>query len=376
MLKKKGTRKRTIMHLTHRLTFGGAERVLVNYLNGEHKEFNHIVCSFFQADDFQNQIISKDIEVVNLSKQIGTDVKAIKRLLILCNKRKVDVIHSQGWGTYLEGFLCSKCNLNKVKFVYAFHGKTINDVKGIPLRRIIAQRFGAKLGDAIIAPSEDMRRDYAETIGLDQKIIQVVYNGVDTIEFQPNKRETKLRSELQIPAKDTVIGCVARFDPVKNLPSLIKDFSRIHSNYPETRLMIVGDGEQMHDLQLLAESYDLGNVIHFLGRRDDISNCMNAMDVYVQPSFYEGFSMTILEAMSCGLPIVAYDVGGTKEMVSGGVNGYLVPLSTRTLYGALVKILRRGDDRIKKGLASREIVQQNFSLTAMRSNYTNLFLNL
>jgi sugar transferase (PEP-CTERM/EpsH1 system associated) len=369
------TSPRTVLHLVHRLTFGGAERVLVNYVNGS-RIHHHVVCSFFPPDSFADEIVNPDVQIVCLDKKNGNDPRAPLRLVKICRQYNVDVIHCQGWGTYLEGLICAKLLQRKVKFVFAFHGKTITDLGRMPRRRIIAQKLGAMAGDAVITPSREMRRDYLATFGINEQNISVLYNGIDTALFSPDEQGEAVRQEFAFTKDDIVIGCVARLDPVKNFPGLIKAFANVVSQGMSVKLFIVGDGPEMEKLQGLAAERSLEKKIIFAGRRTDVGQCMGAMDIYVLASFYEGFSMTVLEAMGCGLPVIAYDVGGTHEMVINGRNGILVPAEgekTDSLTEALVTLAPDAQQRKAMGQEARVLVEEKFSLAAMTNNYDHLF---
>lgn len=372
------SQQRTVLHLVHRLTFGGAERVLVNYLNGSQKH-RHVVCSFFPADSFADEILNKDVHVINLGKKDGNDISIPFKLSKICKKFSVEVIHSQGWGTYLEGLICAKFLRRHIKFVFAFHGKTISDLGSLPHRRILAQKLGAVLGDAIITPSEDMRFDYSTTFGVNDRKISVIYNGVDTDLFIPRSRDDSIKNEFGFTDNDVILGCVARFDPVKNFPGLIQAFDAGRKMGMSAKLLLVGDGVLDIELRSLVAKLGLDKDVIFAGRRSDVPQCLHAMDFYVQASFYEGFSMTILEAMSSGLPVIAYDVGGTHEMLQDGVNGILLGRDNdqlKSMAEAMLKIAQNDQQRREMGRKARETVEEFFSLKEMIRQYDQLFLTL
>ena len=364
---------RTVLHLVHRLTFGGAERVLVNYLNGSQKH-RHVIGSFFPADSFADEINNSEVSLVNLDKRVGNDLRIPFRLAAICRKFDVDVIHCQGWGTYLEGLLCAGVLQRRTKFVFAFHGKTISDLGPLPRRRKLVQRLGSFLGDGVITPSEEMKRDYAREIGIDSKKITVIHNGVDTDLFSPATDDKSVRREFGIGPDEVVIGSVARLDPVKNFPGLLRTFFMAVEKGLSARLLIVGDGPQMKELRILAGKIGCAGSILFAGRRSDVPQCLRAMDIYVQPSFYEGFSMTILEALSTGLPVIAYNVGGTYEMVRDGYNGMLLnDQENNTLAQAMLQLARNPPRRQAMGRKGRALIKENFSLAGMIRQYDRLF---
>ncbi len=368
-----------ILHLIHKLTVGGAERVLANIVNSGHDRFRHVICSFCTPDDFC-KTINDQVTLVSLNKQEGNDFRIPFRLAKLCRQYEIDLIHSIGWSTYLDGFLGGLLRLNKKpRFVYAFHGKTIEDLARMPQRRIWAQRLLANGCDAIIAPSLEMKRDYAQTFGIEQGRIRLIYNGVDEKLFSPVDAFNQAKTDFGFTADDVVFGCIARLDPVKNLPALIRGFALVQKTAPQAKLMIVGGGQQHDELLKLVADLQLQNSVLLTGERSDIEHCLRGMDVYVLPSFYEGFSVTILEAMAAGLPIVAGRVGGTPELVQNGRNGYLFDLS-RSHENELSRLMGQlGEDRLlreRMGRQSRKLVAQQFTLAGMVQNYETLFSEL
>lgn len=367
---------RVILHLVHRLTFGGAERVLVNYINGS-QGHRHVICSFFPADSFKEEILDKNIPVINLGKKNGNDMSVPFKLVKICKQFKVDIIHCQGWGTYFEGLVCAKLLLRQVKFVFAFHGKTISDLGTLPWRRIFIQKIGSKFCDAIIAPSAEMCRDYASTIGIKPTKITLIHNGVDTELFSSHTKSC-LRREFGFKNKEIIFGCVARLDPVKNFPNLIKAFDASLKDGMIAKLLIVGDGSIMPDLCSLVHSLKRENDIILVGARTDVADCLGTMDIYVQASFYEGFSMTILEAMSSGLPVIAYDVGGTHEMVDHRENGVLLPPEEEPnlLSQAMAELANDEYERKIMGNNARTTIEKSFSLAEMNRRYDQLFSEL
>jgi len=364
---------RVILHLVHRLTFGGAERVLVNYINGSRKH-RHVVCSFFPADSFKDEIKDKSIPIIDLGKKNGNDLSVPFKLVKICKQFNIDIVHCQGWGTYLEGLVCAKLLQKRVKFVFAFHGKTISDLETLPRRRIFVQKIGTMFCDTIVTPSVEMCRDYAKTIGIKDKKITVIHNGVDTKLFSP-ATESNLRRTFGFKNDEIVFGCVARLDPVKNFPGLIHAFDTSLKKGIPAKLLIVGDGPLMPELRLQVDSLGREKDIILTGARTDVAECLRTMDIYVQASFYEGFSMTILEAMSSGLPILAYNVGGTHEMVEDGVNGVLLPPEEESnfLTQAMIELANDKHKRTKMGKNARTTIEEAFSLSEMNRQYDQLF---
>ena len=372
-------KRHTILHLLHKFTVGGAERVVANIINRSSDRFQHVICSFCTPDDDAYDLVG-DVPVCSLHKQNGNDPSLPLRIAGLCRSFQVDLIHSIGWGTYLDGYLGGLLAFpRRPRFVFAFHGKTISDLSGIPQRRIWSQRLLAKGCSAIIAPSLEMKTDYAETFHIPEQKISLIYNGVDEQRFACGTHIVNTKETFGFHASDFVVGCVARLDPVKNLATLLNSFSLAGERFPAMKLMIVGDGPEADQLKTLAAGLGVGGKVHFTGMREDIAHCLQAIDVYVLPSFYEGFSMTILEAMAAGLPILAGNVGGNPELVDSGVNGYLFDVNdeqVQSLADLLVRLAFDSELRTSLGKKSRSIVESRYALDGMVKQYEHLFSSL
>lgn len=370
----------TLLHLVHRYTVGGAEAV-VNYLcRYSPPHINNIVCSFYEPDQAGVSKYGDAGKLICLHKRSGNDLRAVRRLAAIIRDNDVDLVHAQGWATYIEGLLAAKIFSRKhCPFVFAFHGKTIADVKnGIPWRRRTAQRIAGGFTDAIIAPSRQMAEDYTRTMGVAQGRVQIIYNGIDLACYGHHHEQA--RQQLGIAADEFVVGFVGRLDPVKNLNILCRAFhkalqgARSAGSSRPFRLIIVGDGAESGNLKQLARELDLTEKIHFLGMRNDVSFCLSAMDVYVQPSFYEGHSNTILEAMAAGLPVVSTSVGGTPEIIEHGHSGLLFqPDDLEGIAGAIFTLWQDEKKRQVLAEAGKETVKQRFSAETMVRAYADLF---
>src|SRR5439155_16681973 len=122
-----------------------------------------------------------------------------------------------------------------------------------------------------------------------------------------------------------LIGAVGRLDPVKDLPALVSAFAAFAADQPKARLVLVGDGPERTAIARAIAAERLQGRVMLTGYRSDVRELLPALDVYVNTSIFEGISLTILEAMAAGLPVVATRVGGTPEVVVDGGTGWMVP---------------------------------------------------
>lgn len=371
-----------VLHLVHAFQTGGAERVILNLIEHGSPRVRNFICSMAEPNDLAAQLSGRDVPLRCLDKKAGNDPLVITRIARLITENGIDLVHSQGWGTYLEGLIAARALVRRrTPFVFAFHGKSLEEARwGIPLRRRLAQRAASWFTDACVAPAAEMAADYARSTGIRRALIRVIHNGIDTDTFRRGPAAA-VREEFAIGRGEFVVGFVGRLDPVKDIVGLIEAFSLFLSAYGPVaagiRLLLVGDGPEMPRGRQLAAALGIRDRIVFAGTRRDIPTCMAAMDVYLQPSFYEGHSLTLLEAMACGLPVVSTAVGGTPEVVRHGRMGYLhAPGDYAGMASSLGELFRRPDLRGAMGEAGRNEVVRAYSVKSMVEGYERLYCEL
>jgi glycosyltransferase involved in cell wall biosynthesis len=200
-------------------------------------------------------------------------------------------------------------------------------------------------------------------------------NGVDVRRFAPlaPSLRTRLREELGCAPGDLVVGCVAGLHPVKRHVDLVDAFARVHARLPQSRLLLVGEGRMRDALETRIAALGLHGVVRLLGERRDISRVLPAFDVFVLASESEGMSNAILEAQSCGLPVVATRVGGNPELVDADCGVLVESRDPPALALALLELLPDAARRIRLGAAARARVCARHSLRAMAQAYLDLY---
>ena len=366
----------TVLHLLHKLTFGGTERVVAHLVTQSGPEVFNYICSFDEPDpEFLKELGPMSDRVFSLHKRKGNDLSLPFKIAAICNQRRVDIVHSLGWATYAEGLVAAKILKRHIRFFHSFRGKTEEDTGFIPKRRILAQRIFARYCDTILTPSNMSRNDYANLIGIDPERIAVIYNGVQTQNFNSVFEQKSRRNHFGLQDEEIVIGCVARLDPVKNVTALIRAFAGIDRDTAHRcRLLLVGDGPELAELKRLVGALEIEARVVFAGMRRDIPECLRMMDIYVQPSKFEGVPNAVLEAMAAGLPVVATDVGGVCEIVEHGISGFLVHLGDdKALSNRITELVRDPAKSNNMGSAGRKRVKERFSMKKMISDYEGLY---
>ncbi len=174
-----------------------------------------------------------------------------------------------------------------------------------------------------------------------------------------------------------VIGIVARLSQVKNHRLLFNAFKVLNRDFPQTRLLIIGDGPLRIELEQLVESYRLKKAVIFAGDRSDVPVLLSGVDIATLCSLSEGISLTILEAMSTGLPTIVTDVGGNHTIIKDGVNGFLVESNNIESYvERLAELVKSSRLRDEIGTNARNHVISDWSLAKMAESYEELYRGL
>jgi glycosyltransferase involved in cell wall biosynthesis len=173
-----------------------------------------------------------------------------------------------------------------------------------------------------------------------------------------------------------IIGAVCRLEPQKGLSYLLLAMKIILAKFPETRLEIVGDGSLLGELQDLNKKLGISNSVFFFGKFAEVIPFYNRMDIFVLPSLYEGFGIVLLEAMASGVPVVATNVDGIKEVIIDGESGILIPpKSPEAIAGAVIKIIENpqlASGLIEQGFKRARLFDIQEHVMKIDNLYTNL----
>lgn len=223
---------------------------------------------------------------------------------------------------------------------------------------------------SIIVVSNDVKKSLMD-VGVKEEKIYVVYNGVDLSKFSLQKIITSIRV-LNIPIEHVVIGNVSAIGKEKGHIFLLKAFCKVKTKIPESKLVIVGDGNYRMELEKIAHDLNIIEDVIFTGFRRDVPQLINIFDVLVHPTYaeYEGCPIVLVEAMAMRVPVVATNWDGIPEVVLDGETGLLVPIKDyEGLANAILKILQNKRLATQMGLKGRIRVKELFDLEKM-SNKT------
>lgn len=370
-----GMQRPLVVHLTYSLDVGGLETLLVDCINRMPPErYRHAVVCLTRYTDFAKRITQPGVELYALGKPPGLGLGTHLAFWKLMRRLRPAILHTYNLSALEYNFSGALAGI-PVR-IHAEHGRDASDPQGLNPKHNFLRRRLAPFIDCFIPVSEDLRRWLGETVGIPAAKTLFIRNGVDTERFAAASLAAGQASPWG--PDDIVIGTVARIQDVKNHRGLVAAFARLRELAPEQRerlrLSIVGDGPLMGAVREQVASLGLQDVVWLPGARADVAALLHGFSLFALPSLAEGTPVSMLEAMACGLPVVASNVGGIPEVVTDGIEGSLVPVEdTEALARALASYVRDPALRRQRGEAARARVEAAFSMRAMLAEYGKLY---
>ncbi|HEY7557673.1 MAG TPA: glycosyltransferase family 4 protein [Candidatus Binatia bacterium] len=303
--------------------------------------------------------------------------RALVRLFLIVRRSNVDIIHAHLVDCAMLGGIVGK--LSGARVIASFPGPNL-----LPLARNAGdprnhlRRFfywmGAKLVDRFVAVSDEVKEILAEMAGVDREKIAVVHSGVDLSEHHRPGPSESLYASLGLAPDETIITCVGRLVPNKGHRFLIEATNEVARRHPKVRLFLVGAGPSREALAKLVFELGLEQHVHFLSDFPDTQEILAITTVFVLPSFGEGISVALLEAMAAGKPVVATAVPGNADVVVSGITGLLVPAQDASALARAIDELLTDPCRARRmGAAGKARVKDHFSFENTRRRIEALY---
>jgi len=359
-----------ILYVALDMDLGGLQRIVHLLIEGlDRRRFEPVLCCFDRGGVFYDALRAEGVTGCILHRRPGPfDAALLRNLIRYVRENKIDVIHSQNACALYVGLTGL---LTGVPVIHTDHGRLVPDKRSA----IWEDWLASHCIHAIVGVSEELTAYLNSHLGITAKKLKTIINGVDTDRFVPVTCEQKnaLRVKNGLTSDDLVLGTVCRFDPVKNLPFMISCMPEIVKRVPQAKLVFVGEGPTRQSLEEMIQALGMTRHITIWPRRQDIEQVMPQFDVYVCASLSEGTSMTILEAMACGLPVVASAVGGNCSIVDS-TGGILFSLNDVEAYVSnAVSLLLDPVRAASMGAQSRSRAERMYPLSRTVHQYQALY---
>jgi sugar transferase (PEP-CTERM/EpsH1 system associated) len=347
-----------IAHVAQQLDTGGLERLLTEFARHANRDsFEPCFVAIGPRGGVADDIETCGWDVIALDEPPGLRPTIMYRLARLFRERRIDVVHTHNTKPLL--YAGPAARLAGVKgVVHTRHGRR----HGATPRQNLLFRLAGRCIDQVVCVSEDSAR-LCRSDGIDQHIVRTIPNGIDLDQF------TFVGPDAAGPAV-----FVGRLTAEKDVGTLLRAVAHLAVDRPAFRLAVAGSGPCEAELKDLAATLRITGSVEFLGEVRDVPALLGRASLFVLPSITEGMPLTVLEAMACGLPVIATSVGGTPEAVKHGLTGLLVASGdVRAMADALLRVHSNADAARAMGQAGRERAEALFDVRQMVQRYETTY---
>jgi len=356
-----------ILYLVNSSEIGGAEKSLLLLIdNIDRTKFEISAVCLKGAGIFTEELKIRNIPVFifNIKKK----PLSIFNVYITIKRIKPDIIQSFLFISNIIGRIVGK--LAGVKVIISSQ-RSVDKWRRWYHWKI--DRLTSKFTTLIISNSFSGKRVLVEKGKIKPDKIIVIPNGVKSNQ----KRNPYLKREMGFDVEETVIGTVGNLREVKDHKTFIKVASEISRKFQSIKFLIAGKGPLERELEKIAELSGLKKKIVFVGFIKEIEKVYSAIDIFVLTSFWEGCPLSILEAMSFGIPVVSFSVGDVPYIIQNGKDGFVVKDRDFTELIEKIKLLLKNETlRDKIGKNAKEKIRREFTVEKMVKRYTDIYLNL
>lgn len=318
---------------------------------------------------------AKRLTFYEIEERGKLDLRVVQTLSEIVLRHDINLIHAHDYKSDFFAYLLRwKLRKRRPAVISTMHGWALPGLRGDVFWRLdllLMRRF-----DHLIAVS-DATKEEMVVAGVPSDLISVIHNGIDTATWSRCKVNLSMRHALGLINAFPIIGYVGRVSPEKDVENWLRAAAVVTREYPTAQFVIVGEGRDdglLNQLKNLAEALGIAGQVHFLGYREDLPSIYATFDLFFLSSRREGICNSLLEAMAMGVPIVATDVGGTKELIADGQTGYL--LSAGDVEGmarVLLALVRDESLRKNVGSAGRKHIEEKFSFVSRLRRIETLY---
>lgn len=361
-----------VLEIIPTLDRGGAEKQLALLAAGlPRDQFEVHVCALTRGGPLVEKIESAGVPLAVIGKTWKIDPGALWRLKRHIRQLQPDIVHTWIFAANCYGrYAASRVG---VKHIVA--GERCVDRWKV-WHELAIDRMLAKWTERIVTNSSGVVDFYAGK-GLPKEKFVIIPNGIEPFHSPSTTSRDALLNELGLPGDARIIGAIGRLWEQKRYKDLIWAADLLKCIRDDTHLLIIGDGPQRWRLERFRDLCEIADHVHFLGQRDDVPRLIEHFDCLWLGSGYEGQSNAIMEAMSAGIPVVATDIAGNRDLVVPDKTGYLVPVGDRAEFARWTNVLLDDRDLAKRmGEAGRDRVVNEFSVQQMINRHVDLYNEL
>ena len=312
-----------VCQVLHAMSVGGAEVLAQQFAQRSSGVVRTVFACLDDLGELGQQLRASGVTVEVLGRRPGFDWRLTRRLRRFYQDHDVSVVHAHQYGPFFYAAM-ARLPGRQPPIIFTEHGRDFPDYRRP--KRVLANRLLIGRRDRVIAVGDQVKQALVTNEGIAGDRIEVIYNGIPLQHFAAatDKRQ-QARDALGLADETFAIVQVARLNPLKDHQTAIAMMSRLVSQHPNARLLLVGEGEQRQTIEAAIRQAQLDQVITLHGNRSDVVSFLQAADAFLLTSVSEGIPLTLIEAMAAGVPCVATRVGGIPEVIDDGHSGLLAP---------------------------------------------------
>jgi glycosyltransferase involved in cell wall biosynthesis len=362
-----------VLQLIASLPVGGAEDLVAAMVTGlDPQRFKVQAATIGLPGAVGEELTRAGYPVVGLGLDLRRTSfwRLVARVRALLKDFKPDILHTHLYHPNLYGRLAS-VGLGLRGVVASVH----NSYTRVKLHRCLWNFLLSAITDKVLVSSPQVWQDVRTWDRMPASKLEVFPYGINLSNLDDAADPAEIRAELGVDG--FVLGLVGRLEEQKGQRFLLAALPELSREIPDLFVLLVGEGREGEALRRLAEELGVGPLVRFLGTRRDLPRIFRAMDLFIQPSLWEGLPLTLLMAMGARLPVVGTRVSGMTEVIEDGTNGRLVaPGDSDALAGVILELYRHPELRVRMAEAGRQTVERKYSQEAMLRRLEEIYLQI
>lgn len=357
-------RKIKIIHIIPTLDMGGAERAVVDIAkNLNPADFQVKVICLKRFGHWGLELKNKNVEMISLGQKDKLGILILPKLIRILKRENPDIVHTHLFGADFYGRLAAW--LAGVDIIVSTeHNLNISEGR---IKKIL-KKYSAALAKAIVASSSAIEKYLIKSEGAKADKISVIRYGIEVDKFLNKQR-------VFVGKEEIILGFMGRLTEQKGVDLLIGALAKLRNQKIVCR--IAGQGELQEELKRRIVENNSSNKVSLLGQVKNSKNFFDELDIFILPSRWEGLGIVILEAALSGLPVIASNIDGIKEVIENGISGILTePGDIDALAEKIKNLAGNPEERKRLGLNLQNKVKNEFNLERMVGEYENLYFKL
>jgi glycosyltransferase involved in cell wall biosynthesis len=365
----------TILHVVPSFGFGGMEKVICSIINLTSEVYNHKILSLDSSDEAMRWITQKNVKFFGFVKP-KSHFHYFAALYEKIKKINPDLLMTYNWGATDAIWLGRMAGIKKI--IHNEHGFSIDESKYTDFKRDIIRFITYRLSCKIIVVSKNMKYMMRKKYFIKKRKIIYIYNGINTdFYYTDNNERQKVRKEIGLKDEDFIIGFSGRLDPVKNFDLMLEIFESCIKRDEKLKLLIIGDGSERRNIEEFCHKKGFNKSVILIGKKENIIPYLRSIDVFFLTSYTEQMPMSILEAMSLEIPVVATKVGEIPSIIDNEKDGFVLEVndSVERFVDSLFA-LKDHERRNTMGKSARDKIINKFQEKIMIQKYRDIVESL